>query len=238
MGGTVSFLAQNRGGSGKVCAVRTLASVGGTDRCGYSTYAMAGWVGHLGDDLMRNRVTQRIDFTIALFVLAAAAACLSGCASDVTVKMPLSSATEVAPGLAEVTVVDLRRPGIAASKREAAFGVPMGNITFEPPEAQIVKAMLETELSRLLRERGVSSKQKFSCTMSEFGVNTNTTPLYWDVMARVQLVLKYGDRDFPLNGEATERTFVWPGENIIRRVVTAALQQVSARLGPILQGAY
>jgi len=125
---------------------------------------------------------------------------LVGCASDITVKLSPPQPTHLTQGtlLAAVTVNDLRQPGIAASKREAAFGVPMGNIAFDPPEVHLVKETLEIELTKLLQERGVQSKQIYVCDVIEFGVNTNTTPLYWDVIGRVRLVLKHNGREYNL----------------------------------------
>jgi len=135
--------------------------------------------------------------------------------------------------LAQVEVKDMRAPGIAASKREAAFGVPMGNVTFDPPEAQIVKNVLEVELSRLMREKGIQTKRDFSCDIVEFGVNTNTTPLYWDVIGRIQLVLKQNGKEYNLFGTRTERTFVWPGETIMRKVVDGSFSEIIATLKKI-----
>ena len=157
---------------------------------------------------------------------------LVGCAGHVTVKMPLQ---EVLNGnlLARVKVNDLRTPGVAASKREAAFGVPMGNITFDPPEAQVVKNLLEVELTKILREKGIQSQQDYVCDLVEFGVNTDTTPLYWDVIGRIQLVLKQNGKEYNLFGKHMERTYAWPGESIIKKVVDESLRQIAAGLRQI-----
>jgi len=154
---------------------------------------------------------------------------LVGCTGHVTVKMPLQ---EVQNGnlLARVKVNDRRTPGVAASTREAAFGVPMGNITFDPPEAQIVKNLLEVELTKILREKGIQSQQDYVCDLVEFGVNTDTTPLYWDVIGRILLILKQNGKKYNLFGEHLERTYAWPGESIIKEVVDESLQQIVAGL--------
>ena len=159
----------------------------------------------------------------------------SGCVSDITIKIsqPGSSSISQETNLAEVNVIDLRRPGIAASKREAAFGVPMGNITFQPPEAQLIKAVLEAKLSKLLNGAGITEKQSFSCDLIEFGVNTNTTALYWDVIGRIKLTLKHDGKAYDFLGTHTERTYVWPGEKIIRKVVNESLKQIISDLKPI-----
>ncbi len=157
---------------------------------------------------------------------------LVGCAGHMTVKMPLQ---EVQNGnlLARVKVNDLRTPGVAASKREAAFGVPMGNISFDPPEAQVVKNLLEVELTKILREKGIQSQQDYVCDLVEFGANTNTTPLYWDVIGRILLVLKQNGKEYNLFGKHMERTYAWPGESIIKKVVDESLKQIAAGLRQI-----
>ena len=156
-----------------------------------------------------------------------------GCAGNVTVRMSQPDQIEQINLLAEVDLNDLRRPGIAASKREAAFGVPMGTVEFDPSEAQILKQMLDVELTKLERDRGVTSKQTYICDLVEFGVNTNTTALYWDVIGRIQLVLKRGEREYSLFGTHTERTYVWPGEGIIKKVIEESLRQVAGDLKPV-----
>lgn len=160
---------------------------------------------------------------------------LSACAGDMAVRIQAPEA-QSEKLLAQVKVNDLRTPGVAASKREAAFGVPMGTITFNPPEAQLVKQWLEVELTRRLREKGVQTQQHYVCEIVEFGVNTNTTPLYWDVVGRVRLVLKHGAKDFQLYGTHTERTYVWPGEDLVIRVVEESLRQIAADLGRVAEG--
>jgi hypothetical protein len=132
--------------------------------------------------------------------------------------------------LAQVKVNDLRTPGIAASKREAAFGVPMGNVTFDPPEAKLVKNTLEVELTKLMKKRGLQTKRDFSCDMLEFGVNTNTTPVYWDVIGRISLVLKQNGKEYNLIGTHTERTYWSPDEAIIKKTVDESFSRIIATM--------
>jgi|WetSurMetagenome_2_1015567.scaffolds.fasta_scaffold01442_2 hypothetical protein len=167
-------------------------------------------------------------------ILVIAVCFCAACVSDITVKMqpyPLPAG----PVLARVTVTDLRAPGTAASKRET-FGVPMGNIQFDPPEAQMVKGVLEGELTKLLAESGVQTPRDYACDILEFGVNTNTTPLYWDIIGRVRLVVKSGRGEKSLLGTHTERTYVWPGEDLIRKVAEESLRQIAAELKTAAQG--
>jgi hypothetical protein len=112
----------------------------------------------------------------------------------------------------------------------------MGNVTFDPPEAQLVKQDLEAELSRLMAAKGITRKETFSALLTEFGVNTQSTPLYWDCVARISVVLKLGTKEFPLTGTGTERTYTWPGEEVLRKAVTKAFEELNAGLGPVIEG--
>ena len=169
--------------------------------------------------------------TIAAVLVATA----SGCAGDVVVRMPppAREAGTTDAALANVMVLDTRRPGVAASTRES-MGQPMGNVTFDPPEAQLVKAELEAELSRLMAAKGVNRRETFSVALTEFGVNTDSTPLYWDCIARISVVLKHGTREFPLTGSGTQRTYAWPGEEVLRKAVSDAFEQLKAGLPPVV----
>jgi hypothetical protein len=162
---------------------------------------------------------------------------LIGCAGDITIRMSLPPPGAVVQkiNLAEVKVNDLRKPLAVESKREAAFGVPMGNIRFQPSEAQLVKTVIENELSNLLNQKNIKSKQTYECDLIEFRVNTNTTKLYWDVICRIRLTLKHGGKGYNLFGTDTERTYVWPGEAIIKKVVDESLKQIAAGLKPVAQ---
>ena len=111
----------------------------------------------------------------------------------------------------------------------------MGNITFDPPEVQLVKEMLEIELTKLLQERGIQSKQIYMCDVVEFGVNTDTTALYWDVIGRVRLLVKHNGREYNLAGTHTERTYTWPGEALVKKVVEESMRQVVEGLKPVVQ---
>jgi len=165
-------------------------------------------------------------------------ASVSGCAHDVVLHMqpPVVQQTGTAgSSLATVTVLDTRQPGVASSKRES-LGTPMGNITFDPPEAQLVKQDLEAELSRLMAAKGITHKETFSALLSEFGVNTQSTAMYWDCVAKISLVLKHGNQEFPLTGTGTERTYTWPGDEVLRKAVVKAFEELNAGLGPVVEG--
>ncbi len=164
-------------------------------------------------------------------ILIAMCGLLVGCTGLITVRMQQYELQNVGGALlAQVKVNDLRTSGIVASKREAAFGVPMGNIIFDPPEAQLVKNVLEPELTKLMKGKGIQTKMDFSCDMFEFSVNTNTTPVYWDVIGRIRLVLKQNGKEYNLFGTHTERTYIWPGETVIKKTVDESFNKIIATL--------
>lgn len=158
---------------------------------------------------------------------------LVSCVGDLTVKMPLTTDKAPTELLAEVKVNDLR---VAGSKRTAAFGVPMGSVEFNPPAVELIKQKLEAELTKLLTESGVRSKRFYIADLVEFSANTNTTPLYWDVIGRVHLILKSGKNQHDLFGTHTKRTYIWPGEKIIKQVINESLRQIVEGLKPVPPG--
>ena len=178
-------------------------------------------------------MTQGLTWSLVAIVVAG----VTGCAHDVVLRMqpPVAQQTGTTGSLATVTVLDTRQPGVASSKRES-LGTPLGNITFDPPEAQLVKQDLEAELSRLMAAKGITRKETFSALLTEFGVNTQSTALYWDCVAKISLVLKHGNQEFPLTGTGTERTYSWPGEEVLRKAVVKAFEELNTGLGPVVEG--
>ena len=150
-------------------------------------------------------------------------------ALDISVNIPLQEQRLARP-LVLVKTHDERIPGRPAGTRTAAFGLPLGHISFDPPEIEIVKQFLEVELTRILHEKGVHSPQEFDCDIEEFNVYTNATLFYWDVIAQIRLLLKQDGKEFELSGRSKERTFIWPGETIIASVVDGALSELAASL--------
>jgi hypothetical protein len=157
---------------------------------------------------------------------------LGVCFSNVTVKMPPTGSNDLSVKSlpVQVQVNDLRNPGIVASKREAPFGIPMGEITFAPSEEQLLKETLGVGLMKLLVRREAHTKETYSFDLIEFGVSTKATPLYWDVVGRISLILRHGGKEYSLFGTHTERTYIWPGEGVIKNVVEESLKQVAASL--------
>jgi hypothetical protein len=50
------------------------------------------------------------------------------------------------------------------------------------------------------------------------------------VIARVHLILKSGENKYDLVGTHTERTYIWPSEEIIRQAINKSLEQIIIEL--------
>ncbi len=155
--------------------------------------------------------------------------CASACAGEtLTVRVPSPPPSSVQGATAiQVRVNDLRAPGVAASTRQAAFGVPMGDVVFDPPERQLVQDTLEAALNA---QPSPTAGATYACDILEFGVNTKTTLFYWDVIGIIRLKLRGPGPEQELYATHTERTYVWPGADLIGKVVQESLRQLVERL--------
>ncbi len=165
-------------------------------------------------------------------------ALLAGCAatfSGVTVSIDAAKVVARAnqtPQRAQVRVTDIRRE--ANLERTAFAGASMGQITLKPPVEEIVQAVVEAQAEEVLARRGIAEPQTVVCGIRTFDITTPATALYWDVHATIELVLRVRGQDRVVRGVATERTFVWPSEQVIARVATAALRQLAAETEGVL----
>ena len=78
---------------------------------------------------------------------------LMGCAQNISVQLPSHIPTNNVSQLALIPpqniflkeIQDTRTPGRAEGTREAAFGVPMGNVDFNPPASEILRDVIMSE---------------------------------------------------------------------------------------------
>ena len=150
--------------------------------------------------------------------------------SGVTVKMDpaqFQAAQSDVPKRARVEVVDVRQE--IRNERTAAFNTSMGHVSFEPPETDLVKAMLESRVNAVLAKSGTSATPPVIYSgIRAFDVETPATALYWDVRIRVELVLRVNQVDRVVSGEGTERTYAWPSAEVIKKATNQALLQVGS----------
>ena len=170
---------------------------------------------------------RRIHVSAALLLLVTQ---LGGCATSNNVLVPINTMQFVAAGpalprSAQVQVTDIRRE--ANLERTTIGGISMGQITLKPAVPELVQAVVEAQADKVLARRGVTAPQTVLCGIRAFEVVTPATPLYWDINAKIELVLRVRGQDRSVSGAATERTFVWPSAALIEQVTSKALQQVS-----------
>ena len=155
---------------------------------------------------------------------------LGGCATSSNVLVPINMTPFVPAGaavsrIAQVQVTDIRKE--ANLERTTIGGISMGQITLKPPVPELVQAVVEAQADKVLARRGVSGPQTVLCGIRSFEIATPATPLYWDINAKIELVLRVRGEDRSVSGMATERTFVWPSATLIEQVTNKALQQLS-----------
>lgn len=152
----------------------------------------------------------------------------SGALGDITVRVEPTTFAPQAPGLprvAKVEVSDIRQS--VHSERTTIGGISMGRIVIEPEELEIVRALVQAKADEALRRLKPRSVQTIYVGVREFGVLTPATALYWDVTAKVVLVLRVGRQDRVVSVARTERTYWWPSETLVQGVTNEALRQLA-----------
>ncbi len=152
----------------------------------------------------------------------------------VTVRLPeympvaeSSALSAIPPKTVQVLPVVDKRSDASGGSREAAFGVPMGDVRFAQSPAHLLGNVIVSELESAGHTvSDAPSGVRIAATMSEFKVHTDTTPLYWDVIGDLAISLQVssvqnGDppETFEYKARCTERTYIWPTESVIAGVM-------------------
>lgn len=168
---------------------------------------------------------------------------LTACAGNITVKPDYQPQTKADTLLAAVPALrikllnfeDKREPrteSIVIGRRQAAFGVPMGDVLSSRPIFEIIRDAVKTELTRN-GHNIVSDNEDVSIKgeIRNFWVGTDVTALYWDVIGEVSIVMEVrhstdGAPIFvgPYSGKNVERTYINPSEEIVTRVLRKSLE--------------
>lgn len=133
----------------------------------------------------------------------------------------------------QVIITDLRKE--RRFQRTAAFGVAMDRIIQDPTVPELVSTMVETKSDEILGRQDASQPEEITCEIRTFEIATPATLLYWDVNTRIELLLRVRGQDREVSATATERTYIWPSEEMITRVVNEALRQAEEKSGRVLQ---
>ncbi len=123
-------------------------------------------------------------------------------------------------------------------KRTAAFDVSMGNIYFYRTVPAFLRESIETELA-LMGYRIVNTNGDINVKgeIVNFWIETDTTPLYWDIMGNVQIKLTIasdrltgGTTDKVYSCNKTTRTYVWPSEELSSEVMDKCINELMKQI--------
>jgi hypothetical protein len=129
--------------------------------------------------------------------------------------------------LSSVLATDCRNE--TGHRRTASFDTLMSGISLFPAEPEVARRIVETKADRVLAGQPGTAPEKIECDIAVFDIGTPAAMLYWDVEARLEWTLRARGTTRTVSASATERTFLWPSEEIITRVVEAALRQAGEK---------
>lgn len=140
------------------------------------------------------------------------------------------------PSRAIVSVHDRRKPeyGLSTIKGFSGATFEGGDIRFELPEEQVVRSVLEAELSRYLEKKGIRETRTYTSEIMEFRIQVRQTVWQgWKIAGQVRLVLKGREKEHILSGSREERKTAMPGEEIIQGVMEDSLRQAMDQLAAV-----
>jgi len=127
-------------------------------------------------------------------------------------------------------------------ERFAAFGVSMGDIHMARDPADFLREALGDDLraaGHRVAAEGDGAASEVSGELLRFWVRTETTALYWDVVAEIELRLSLrppasagaastSPRSVTHACEHRERTYTWPSKSLVERTLDACLADLLA----------
>lgn len=136
----------------------------------------------------------------------------------------------------QITAFYDRRPEVGRiGERKAAFGVGMGDVYFSRDVALFMKEALETELSAAGHQIvSTGGDLTVKGELLTFWVHTETTPLYWDVIADIKVALEINGadgevrRDYAATGK--KRTYAWPSVSLLSDTIDRCLEKIMAEI--------
>jgi hypothetical protein len=134
------------------------------------------------------------------------------------------------------SVSDARAERGRIGEREAAFGVSMGDVHLSRRVPELMREVLTDELwAAGVRVVDSGERDVLDASVRRFWVHTDTTPLFWDVVAEIELELTVRTpgaleqrRDLACRQE--ERTWVWPSAALLGRVLDACLAELGTKI--------
>lgn len=137
--------------------------------------------------------------------------------------------------VAQVRVADVRTESARELERTTIGGVSMGAIHLKPSAPELVQAIVEAKADEVLARRAVTDPPTVHCGIFEFEITTPATLLYWDVRTRIEVRLRVRDRERTIAAAETERTFIWPSQDVLTRVAHMALERLGGEAEQALE---
>lgn len=151
----------------------------------------------------------------------------------------LSVKLPIAPIPLKIAALEDKRTEIGRiGERFAAFDVSMGDVYFSRKVPDFIYETLMTELGAM-GYRIVDSGEKLEVKgeIDKFWVYTQTTPIYWDIIAEIGLKL-FILQNLPsmqatthkYDCKTTDRTYVWPSEKLMGNVLDTCLEELMEKI--------
>ena len=117
-----------------------------------------------------------------------------------------------------------------------SFNASMGEIRIDPVPGEMLGQLITSELNALGNKVGNSDEEfRVDGQVNKFKVVTPNTLTYWDINGEIDLVLSVVNQIGKVHNlnyvvTCTDRTYVWPREEIIKGVVTGCLGKIAESL--------
>ena len=181
--------------------------------------------------------------TLAIACTGFLAACAAGPGNVLVSVQPYSPqamASQAAPAAAiRIDPVKDARPnavGGLVGQRTGLGNMAMGSIELQPSPTELVGQLVSAELARMGYSVAASNAQLTVATqLLKFEIATPATALYWDVNGAIEIALTAAagsekKHDARYDAACTERTYVWPSEEIIGKVAAACISALGAKV--------
>jgi uncharacterized lipoprotein YajG len=160
---------------------------------------------------------------------------------DLPAYQPTGAPASPAVAPAKVTVeavADARHDSVGShvGERTTIGNVSMGGIELEPPPTILMTQVLRAELGKMgLQVVSGPAEVSVGGKLLKFQVLTPATAVYWDIKGEIELALaakSTGGAAYEARYTATctDRTYVWPGEEIIGKVLADCARRIGAGL--------
>jgi len=182
--------------------------------------------------------------TIAIACTGFLAACAAGPGNVLVNVQPYASqagASQATATTATIRVDPVKdaRPnavGGLIGERTGLGNMAMGSIELQPRPTELVGQLVSAELTRM-GYNVVSSNAPLSVAtqLLKFEVATPASAVYWDVNGTIEVALTAAagsgkKHDARYGATCTDRTYVWPSEEIIGKVVADCMSALGAKV--------